>query len=132
MSNGLKSQSWGQTVLRVVTGIVFAMHGYQKIHTFHIQGVTGMLSHLGIPLPAVFAVILIVVELVGGILLISGLATRIPAALLAIDMVVAILTVHIKHGFFAQTGGYEFPLTLLAATVCLAISGGGTLSRKGF
>src|SRR5260370_39813283 len=97
MSDGLKLQSCGLTVLRIVVGIVFAMHGYQKVHVFHLQGVTGMLSHLGIPLPAVFAVILIAVELVGGILLITCLATRIPASLLAIDMLVALLTCHMKH-----------------------------------
>ena len=132
MSDGWKSQSWGLTVLRVDIGIVFLVHGYQKLHTFGFRGVIGMLTHLGIPLPAVFAVILIAVEVVGGILLITGLATRIPAVLLAVDMLVAILTVHLRHGFFVQTGGYEFPLTVLAAAICLAISGGGALSRKHF
>jgi putative oxidoreductase len=131
MSDGLKWQSCGLTVLRIVVGIVFAMHGYQKIHVFHLQGVAGMLSHLGIPLPTVFAAILITVELVGGILLITGLATRIPAVLLAVDMLVALITVHMKHGFFAQTGGIELPLTLLGTVICLAISGGGAFSRKG-
>ena len=131
MSEGPKLQSCGLTVLRIVVGIVFVMHGYQKVHVFHLQGVTGMLSHLGIPLPAVFAVILTTVELLGGILLIAGLATRIPAVLLAIDMLVALITVHMKHGFFAQTGGIELPLTLLGAVICLAISGGGAFSRKG-
>ncbi len=130
MSHGLKSQSCGLTVLRIVVGIVFAMHGYQKVHVFHMQGVTGMLSHLGIPLPGAFAVILTVVELLGGILLITGLATRIPAVLLSIDMLVALITVHMKNGFFAP-GGIEFPLTLLAALICLTISGGGMFSRKG-
>jgi putative oxidoreductase len=132
MSDGLKLQSCGLTVLRIVVGIVFAMHGWQKIHVFHLQGVTGMLSHLGIPLPSVFAVILIAVEFLGGILLITGLATRIPAVLLAIDMLVALITVHMKHGFFVQTGGIELPLTLLGAVICLAISGGGSFSRKGW
>jgi putative oxidoreductase len=130
VSHGLKSQSCGLTVLRIVVGIVFAMHGYQKVHVFHMQGVTGMLSHLGIPLPGAFAVILTVVELLGGILLITGLATRIPAVLLSIDMLVALITVHMKNGFFAP-GGIEFPLTLLAALICLTISGGGMFSRKG-
>jgi putative oxidoreductase len=68
----------------------------------------------------VFAVILIVVELVGGLLLITGLATRIPSVLLAIDMLVAIITVHMRHGFFAPAG-----------IELLAISGGGAFSRKG-
>jgi putative oxidoreductase len=131
MSNGLKAESCGLAVLRIVVGVVFAMHGWQKIHVFHLAGVTGMLSHLGFPLPTVFAVILIAVEFLGGILLITGLATRIPAVLLAIDMLVALITVHMRHGFFVPAG-IEFPLTLLGAVICLALSGGGSFSRKGW
>jgi putative oxidoreductase len=88
-----------------------------------------MLGHMGIPAPAVAAVVLMIVEFVGGILLVTGLATRLPAALLAIDMLVAILAVHAKHGFF-NPAGVEFPLTLLAGCICLALSGGGAASLK--
>jgi putative oxidoreductase len=132
MADGSKWHSCGLSVLRIVVGVVFALHGWQKIHVLHLAGVTGMLSHLGVPMPTVSAVVLITVEFLGGILLITGLATRGPAVLLAVDMIVAIITVHMKHGFFAQNGGYEFPLTLLAALICLAISGGGSFSRKGW
>ena len=131
MADGSKWQSCGLAVLRIVVGVVFAMHGWQKIHLFHLAGVSGMLSHLGFPLPTIFAVILITVEFLGGILLITGLATRGPAVLLAVDMLVAITAVHMKNGFFSP-GGYEFPLTLLGALICLAISGGGCFSRKGW
>jgi putative oxidoreductase len=131
MADGTKWQSCGLAVLRIVVGVVFAMHGWQKIHVFRLAGVTGMLSHLGIPMPAVFAVILITVEFLGGILLITGLATRGPAVLLSVDMVVAIITVHMKNGFFVP-GGIELPFTLLGALICLAISGGGCFSRKGW
>ena len=132
MADGTKWQSCGLAVLRIVVGVVFAMHAWQKIHVFHLAGVTGMLSHLGFPMPTVFAVILIAVESLGGILLITGLATRVPAVLLAVDMLVALITVHMHHGFFAQTNGIELPLTLLGALICLALSGGGSFSRKGW
>ena len=123
------SQSLGLAILRIVVGIVFLAHGYQKLFNFGFHGVGGMLGHMGVPLPMLFAVILTLVEFVGGILLVTGLATRIPAALLAIDMIVAILLVHLKHGFF-NPAGFEFPLTLLAATVCLVLAGGGAASLK--
>jgi putative oxidoreductase len=130
MSNGLKAES-GLAVLRIVVGVVFAMHGWQKIHVMHLAGVTGLLSHLGIPMPGIFAVILTTVEFLGGILLITGLATRGPSVLLAVDMLVAIITVHMKNGFFAPAG-IELPFTLLGAVICLAIAGGGSFSRKGW
>lgn len=123
------TQSIGLTVLRVVMGIVFLAHGYQKLFTFGFHGVAGMLGHMGIPLPAIFAVMVTLVEFLGGILLILGVATRIAAALIAIDMLVAILAVHLKKGFF-NSGGIEFSLTLFAAAVCLVIEGGGALSLK--
>lgn len=125
------SQSWGLTTLRVVTGIVFFIHGYQKLFHMGIHGVAGFFAHAGIPLPAVAAVIVTLVEFVGGLLLITGLATRVAAGLNAIDMTVAILVVHLKNGFSGPMG-YEHPLTLLGACICLVLAGGGALSLKSF
>jgi putative oxidoreductase len=125
-----KFQSLGLAILRIVIGIVFTAHGYQKLFHVGVHGVAGMFGHLGIPLPIFFAVVVSIVEFVGGILLITGLATRVPATLLAIDMLVAISLVHARRGFFNTSGGMEWPLVLLAATVCLALSGGGIASLK--
>lgn len=127
MSSSL--QSCGLTVLRITVGAVFLAHGYQKLFKFGFHGVAGMFGHMGIPVPAIAAVVVTLVEFVGGILLITGLATRVSAALLAFEMLVAILIVHLKHGFFNPMG-VEFPLTLLAATICLTLAGGGALSMK--
>jgi putative oxidoreductase len=125
----MKLQSCGLTVLRVVVGIVFLMHGYQKLFHMHIHGVAGFFGHVGIPLPLVAAVVVTSLEFGGGILLIAGVGVRVLAPLFAIDMLVAILTVHLRNGFFGP-GGIEFPLTLLASAVCLMLSGGGALSLK--
>ena len=123
-------EALGLAILRIVVGVIFFAHGYQKLFKFGVHGVTGMFGHIGIPIPALAAVIVILVEFVGGFLLITGLATRIPAALNAIDMIVAIGLVHARHGFFSQGGGFEFPLALLGATLCLALAGGGAASVK--
>lgn len=128
MFNG-KFSSLGLAVLRIVVGVVFLAHGYQKLFKMGFHGTSGMFGHMGIPAPAVAAVVVTLVEFVGGILLITGLATRIPAALLTIDMLVAVLVVHLRHGFMGPMG-VEFPLTLLAASLCLALSGGGKASVK--
>ncbi len=124
----MKCQACGLAVLRIVVGVVFFVHGYQKLFKLGFHGVAGFFAHSGIPLPIIAAVVVTLVEFVGGILLITGLATRIPAALNAIDMLVAIFGVHLKHGFYSSNGGYELPLTLLAATICLVLAGGGAAS----
>ena len=117
----------GLAVLRIVTGIVFAMHGYQKFFTMGIPGVTGFFTQLGIPLPHVFAIVVASFELFGGIALILGLFTRLIAVPLAIDMLVAIILFHSRHGFFVPQG-IEFVTTLMASCIALAFAGPGTIS----
>lgn len=114
-------------VLRVATGLVFFMHGLQKLQG-GVAGVSGMLGSLGFPAPDIFAVILIAAEVVGGAALIVGLYTHWAAKILAFVALVALLTVHVTKGFFVSGGGYEFVLLLFAASISLAITGAGKWS----
>lgn len=130
MSSGSNLQSWGLTILRAVVGIVFLIHGGQKLFVYGFHGVAGFMGQIGIPVPASAAVVVTLVEFLGGAALLLGLFTRWAALLIAIDMVVAILVVHLKGGFF-NPKGYEYPLTLVAACVALALSGPGAASVDG-
>jgi putative oxidoreductase len=123
-----RNQPWALTVLRVVTGVVFFVHGWQKITMFGIAGFTGFLTQLGIPAASLAAVIVIALELLGGLALILGLGTRFVAIPLAINMLVALFTVHLSNGFFVSDNGYELVLLLFAASVALAIGGSGMLA----
>ncbi len=120
-----KVQGWGLAILRVVVGIVFFVHGFQKLFLMGFGGVADMMGGFGVPASGLFAVVVTLVELLGGIALILGSATRLAAVLLAVDMLVATLMVHLPNGFSVQNSGYEFTLVLLATSVALAVAGPG-------
>lgn len=119
--------SLGLAVLRVFAGITILMHGYLKLFTMGISGTTGFFTQAGIPLPGIAAPLVAVLEFFGGMALIVGLFTRPIAALLAIDMLGAILFVRMKGGFFAPNGT-EFELMLFAVFLTLALAGAGAYS----
>ncbi len=128
-----RMQGWGLAILRVVVGIVFLVHGFQKLFLMGFGGVAGMMEGLGVPAPGLFAVIVTLVELLGGLALILGLFTRVVAIPLAMDMLVATLTVHLPNGFSVlPNGGYEFTLVLLAASVALTVAGPGEAALDRF
>ena len=125
------------TVLRLVLGIVFFAHGAQKmLGWFGGYGFKGTMAFFTqtAHIPAVFAFLAIAAEFFGGLGLIVGLLTRVAAFGITVNMLVAILTVHLANGFFMNwTGkqkgeGFEYHLLVLAITVALMIRGAGALS----
>lgn len=117
----------GLTLLRLILGFTFVMHGGQKLFVFGFAGVSGAFAQMGVPLPSVLGPFIALVEFFGGLALVLGLLTRVAALGLGATMLVAILTVHIKGGFYAPAG-VELPLSLLAAALTLALVGAGPLS----
>lgn len=123
----LLSSPWGMLPIRIAVGLVFLMHGGQKLFVFGVAGTADIMMKLGIPLPTIAAVVVITVELLGGLAILLGVFARTAGALLAFEMVVAILVARIHGGFFAPYG-FEFELTLLMACLTFALAGPGAAS----
>ena len=117
-----------RTILRIVTGFLFAAHGWQKFNEFTIAGTQAAFAQMGVPAANVAAPVIATLELVGGVALILGVLTRVFAALLAVNMLGALFLVHAPAGIFAATGGYELVLILAAAALALALVGAGKVS----
>jgi putative oxidoreductase len=123
--------------LRVVLGLVFFAHGAQKVlGWFGGQGFDrsmGMFTQrLGIP--AIFAFLAIMAEFLGGIGLIIGLLGRVAAFAIAVNMIVAVLLVHMRNGLFMnwagnQPGeGFEYHLLALSIALLVVVRGAGAWS----
>jgi len=129
--------SWSHLVVRLGLGIVFFAHGAQK--TFGWFGGRGLSATVAgfrqMNIPPAAATLAALVECLGGLALIVGFLAR-PAALgLIVVMLVAIVKVHARHGFFinfAQTPGkghgFEFNLALIVMALSILIGGAGALS----
>lgn len=120
-------ERWGLIPLRIVVGVVFLMHGAQKLFVFGLAGTADIMAKLGIPLASLAAAIVIAAELLGGLAIITGLFTRWAGMVLAIEMLVAIPVARFKGGFFAPYG-FEFEFTLLGACLTFAALGSGGVS----
>ena len=119
-------------ILRLFLGVVFVMHGSQKLLGAFggsgIAGFAGLLAKYGIEPHVLWAWVVAITEFVGGICILFGFLTRFWAAGLVIDMTVAVVRVHLVNGFFWTKGGFEFVLTLGIIALVLLMTGPGSLS----
>lgn len=116
-------------VLRVPVGVVLAAHGAQKLFGwfggYGLEGTGQWMATLGLEPGYLMALLAGSAEFFGGLALIWGLLTRPAAAVTAFTMLIAIFSAHLSHGLFLANNGYEYALTLLAATLTLLFLGAG-------
>lgn len=115
-----KKEAVGLVILRVILGITFLIHGYVKFND-GIEYTVGYFEMLG--LPGFAAYVVAQIELIGGIVMVLGLGTRIVAGLFAIIMIGAIFSAKLSLGFLddGQMAGYELDLVLFAMSIYLAL-----------
>ena len=113
---------------RLALGAIFLAHGGQKLFTNGVDGTAAFFGQAGVPLPTASAWAATLVELVGGGLLVVGLALPVVGVLLAADMLGAYLFVHAGQGIFVAEGGWELVLALGVTSLLLAAVGAGRYS----
>lgn len=119
--------SWaGPLIMRIIVGYTFMLAGWGKLN--HLAQVTENFAGWGIPFPKLLTPFVSGVEFFGGIMLILGLFTRIPAAMLAVVMIVAIRSAKWGDVDSLETLlGFE-EATYFGAFMWLAIAGPGAAS----
>jgi putative oxidoreductase len=137
------SGGWSALPLRLVIGFGFMQHGYAKLARGP-EDFINVLHAMGLPVPFILGWATIVVELVGGLMILAGALIPLATVPMTIVLLVAIFTVHLPNGFssiklqsFDAAGahfgqpGYETDLLYLAGLVALCLGGPGPISIDG-
>lgn len=119
MSKFCYRPSLGLLLIRVAVGAVFLAHGWMKIQ--NVGMVSGMMVHLGVVAPTFFGPFISWLEVIGGLMLIFGILTRVAGAALGIEMVFAVFLTGIGAGF----GPHEMEILLMAGAFGIALTGSG-------
>jgi putative oxidoreductase len=128
----------GLFVLRLAIGGIVMAHGSIKIGwpislgqrgAPAVRGVAGFFGNLGFWPPMFWAIVAIVAEIGGGLLMVLGLGGPIGPGLVFGDMVVVTIVAHWPAGFWAgggkQMAGWEFPVPITAGALAVALIGNG-------
>jgi putative oxidoreductase len=131
---------WYAVPLRLIVGFGFMQHGYAKLARGP-EDFINVLHAIGVPASFLLGWATIVIEIVGGLLILLGAFVPLAAVPMLVVLLVAIFTVHLPNGFssiklqsFDAAGahfgqpGYETDLLYAAALIALCLGGAGPLS----
>ena len=122
--NATRNADYAAFLLRISLDIMFIAHALLKYFVFTPAGTVKFFESLGLPGP--LAYVTMAAELIGGVLLVAGIRTRIVAIALA-PFVLGATWAHAGNGwvFNAPNGGWEYPAFLTIATLTTALLGNG-------
>lgn len=118
---------WGILVLRITVAAILMYNGYPKLFG-NTAAELAFFESTVLPMPSILMLVAGVMELVGGLLLLLGLKTRILAWYFVFQFAVIILFVQLKHGFLAM----QLDLAVLAMVYALSSIGGGAYSLDAY
>lgn len=115
-------------ILRLILGIIFICHGWDKIFITGIDKMTGYFVAANIPQAHLTVWVVALVELVGGALLILGLLAPTVAMVFIIEMIGAWWSMHLGNGLFIRDNGAELVMSLIGGLVMIFVFGAGRFS----
>lgn len=123
---------FGLLIARLVLGLGIGAHGAQKLFGWFDgvgpEGSAAMVERLGFQPGTLFGMLVGLCEFAAGVLLVLGLLGPVGPALVLVVMTTAMLTVHVRHGFFNDKYGVELPLVYSIGVMLLALFGPGYIS----
>ena len=127
--NESRSSDYAALVLRLALGTLFIAHALLKYFVFTLPGTEQFFVSVGFP--GFLAYVTFGVELIGGILLLLGVATRAVAVVL-IPVLLGATFVHAGNGwlFTSPNGGWEYPAFLIVLVIVQALIGEGAFALK--
>jgi putative oxidoreductase len=121
--------SVGLLVIRLVVGLTFAAHGAQKIlgwfGGYGLTGTAGFFESIGIKPGKPMAALAGTGEFLSGVFFALGLLTPLASLVMVVTMIVAIVTVAGKNGYWATAGGSEYNWAIIAIALGVALTGPG-------
>jgi len=119
--NNIQLIKFGPLPIRILVGIVLILHGLPKVSD--ILGTQDFFTKIG--LPPGLAILIALLEVIGGFAILFGILTRAAAGLVILEMIGSTLHVKLSKGF---VGGYELDLLVMAICISLFITGPGRIS----
>jgi len=118
----------GAALLRTGLGAMFISHALLKYFVFTLPGNAQFFESLG--LPGALGYVTFAAELVGGVMLIAGLYTRVVAFAL-VPFLIGATWAHSGNGwlFTSPKGGWEYPAFLTLAALAMGLIGNGATVR---
>lgn len=122
------NKSLGISIIRIHLGIVLFAHGWLKISVFTVAGTVDYFLSIG--LAPIIAYLVIFGELVGGIVLVLGIQTRL-TSLLTVPILFGAAVINSSNGWLhsATGGGWEYAASLTIIACAITISGSGQCLR---
>ena len=117
-------------ILRSAFGLSMAYHGLNKVRGNGLAGTAGWFASIGMKWPALQARVAAISEIAAGVMLAIGLLTPVACTIFVSLMVVAIVTVHWKVGYFIflPNGGWEYCASIVVVATAIGLLGPGEYS----